>query len=58
MEITTGVERRRQWRDEEKLRIVAELDAPGVKFSAVARRMTSAGACSGNGEMRSGAAGW
>ena len=38
MEIITGVERRRQWRDEEKLRILAELDAPGVKFSAVARR--------------------
>src|SRR3712207_9428815 len=38
MEITTGVERRRQWRDEEKLRILAELDEPGVKFSAVARR--------------------
>src|SRR5215212_3899230 len=37
MEIITGVERRRQWRDEEKLRILAELDEPGVKFSAVAR---------------------
>ena len=37
MEIITGVERRRQWRDE-KLRILAELDEPGVKFSAVARR--------------------
>ena len=38
MEIITGVERRRQWRDEEKLRILAELDQPGVKFSEVARR--------------------
>ncbi|HEX8134533.1 MAG TPA: transposase, partial [Actinomycetes bacterium] len=38
MEIITGVERRRQWRNEEKLRILAELDEPGVKFSAVARR--------------------
>src|SRR3954463_3182993 len=38
MEIITGVERRRQWRDEEKLRILAELDEPGAKFSAVARR--------------------
>ena len=38
MEIITGVERRRQWRDEEKLRILAELDEPGVKVSAVARR--------------------
>jgi transposase len=38
MEIITGVERRRQWRDEEKLRILAELNQPGVKFSEVARR--------------------
>src|SRR4051794_41598226 len=38
MEIITGVERRRQWRDEEKLRILAELDQPGIKFSEVARR--------------------
>ncbi len=38
MEIITGVEQRRQWRDEEKLRILAELNQPGVKFSEVARR--------------------
>ena len=38
MEIIAGVERRRQWRDEEKLRILAELNEPGVKFSEVARR--------------------
>src|SRR3954466_5295074 len=38
MEIITGVERRRQWRDEEKLRILAELGQPGVKLSEVARR--------------------
>ncbi len=38
MEIITGVERRRRWRDEEKLRILAELDEPGVRFSDVARR--------------------
>ena len=38
MEIITGVERRRQWRDEEKLRILAELDEPGAKFGVVARR--------------------
>ena len=38
MESITGVERRRQWRDEEKLRILAELNQPGVKFSEVARR--------------------
>ena len=29
MEIITGVERRRRWRLEEKLRIVAELEQPG-----------------------------
>ena len=28
MEIITGVERRRRWRPEEKLRILAELDEP------------------------------
>ena len=38
MEIITGVERRRRWRDEEKLRIVAESDAPGVVIADVARR--------------------
>src|SRR4051794_32970266 len=38
MEIITGVERRRQWRGEEELRILAELNQPGVKFSEVARR--------------------
>src|SRR3954463_10355803 len=38
MEIITGVERRRQWQGEEKLRILAELNQPGVKFSEVARR--------------------
>ncbi|WP_206664661.1 transposase [Dankookia rubra] len=38
MEIITGVERRRQWRDEEKLQILAELNEPGVKFSEIARR--------------------
>jgi transposase len=38
MEIITGVERRRHWRPEEKLRILAELDEPGAKFADVARR--------------------
>jgi transposase len=38
MEIITGVERRCRWRDEEKLRILAELDEPGAKFNDVARR--------------------
>lgn len=38
MEIITGVERRRRWRPEDKYRILAELDEPGVKFVDVARR--------------------
>ena len=38
MEIITGVERRRRWRDEDKLRIVAEAQAPGAVFAEVARR--------------------
>ncbi len=38
MEIITGVERRRRWRGEEKLRILAELAEPGVRFNDVARR--------------------
>jgi transposase len=38
MEIITGVERRRRWRDEEKLRILAELEEPSARFNDVARR--------------------
>src|SRR3712207_6981846 len=38
METITGVERRRRWRDQEKLRILAELDEPGARFNDVARR--------------------
>lgn len=38
MEIITGVERRRRWRTEDKLRILAELSEPGAKFVDVARR--------------------
>ncbi len=38
MEIITGVERRRRWRCEEKLRIVAEVERPGASFAEVARR--------------------
>ena len=38
MEIITGVERRRRWRDEDKFRIVAEAEAPGAVLAAVARR--------------------
>ena len=38
MEIISGVERRRRWRVEEKLRIVAEAGEPGACFVEVARR--------------------
>ena len=38
MEIITGSERRRRWRLEEKLRIVAEVERPGASFADVARR--------------------
>ena len=38
MEIIIGADRRRRWRLEEKLRIVAETEQPGVSFAAVARR--------------------
>jgi transposase len=37
MEIITGVERRRRWRAEEKLRIVAECERPGACLASVAR---------------------
>jgi transposase len=37
-EIITGVKRRRNWRPEDKLRILAELNEPGAKFVDVARR--------------------
>jgi transposase-like protein len=38
MEIITGVERRRRWRDEDKLRVLAEAEQPGARMSEVARR--------------------
>jgi ferric-dicitrate binding protein FerR (iron transport regulator) len=38
MEIITGIERRRRWRVEDKLRIVAEAEQPGACFAEVARR--------------------
>jgi transposase len=38
MEIITGVERRRRWRVDEKLRIVAECEQPGACLAAVARQ--------------------
>ncbi len=38
LEIFTGVERRRRWSDEAKLRILAEADEPGARIGEVARR--------------------
>jgi len=38
MEIITGLERRRRWRLEDKLRIVAETEQAGSCFAEVARR--------------------
>ena len=38
MEIITGVERRRRWSLEEKLRIVAESERPGIGIAEIARR--------------------
>ena len=38
MEIITGVERRRRWSLEEKLRIVAETEQPGCGIAEIARR--------------------
>lgn len=38
MEVISGVERRRRWSDEAKLRILAEADQPGVRIGDVARR--------------------
>ena len=38
MEIITGIKRRRRWRDEDKVRIVAEAEQPDACFADVARR--------------------
>jgi transposase len=38
MEIVSGIERRRRWSDETKLRILAEADQPGARIGEVARR--------------------
>ena len=38
MEIITGVERRRRWSDEDKLRVIAESELPGACLAAIARR--------------------
>ena len=38
IEVFSGVERRRRWSDETKLRILAEADQPGARIGDVARR--------------------
>jgi len=38
IEVMSGVERRRRWSREAKLRILAETDQPGVRIGDVARR--------------------
>jgi transposase len=38
VEVFTGTGRRRAWTAEQKVRIIAESDAPGTNVSAVARR--------------------
>jgi transposase len=38
LEIVSGVERRRRWSDDAKLRILAEADEPGARIGEVARR--------------------
>jgi transposase len=38
MEILTGPERRRRWSVEEKARIIAEAQVPGVRVADIARR--------------------
>jgi len=38
LEIIRGIERRRRWSLPDKLRVVAEVEAPGAVFAAVARR--------------------
>ncbi|WP_451995112.1 IS66-like element accessory protein TnpA [Azospirillum argentinense] len=40
VEVITGLERRRQFSDEEKLRLVEEAFQPGVKATEVARRLS------------------
>jgi transposase len=49
-----GLERRRTWSDEDKLRILAEADAPEISIASVARRhdlcpqqLYPGGGCSG-----------
>ncbi|MBF5093856.1 transposase [Azospirillum sp. INR13] len=45
VEVITGLERRRQFSDEKKLRLVEEAFQPGVKATEVARRLGVESAC-------------
>jgi transposase len=38
MEVISGIERRRRWSEEVKLKILAEADQPGIRIGDVARR--------------------
>jgi len=38
VEVLSGVERRRQWSDDEKARIIEETLVPGARVAEVARR--------------------
>lgn len=57
MRAITGVERRRRWRLEDKLRIVAEAERPGAVISIVARRhdVSRALLCHWRNQVRCGA---
>lgn len=57
MQIISGVERRRRWRVEDKLRIVAEAERPGAVISIVARRhdVSRALLCQWRNQVRCGA---
>jgi transposase-like protein len=52
MEMISGVERHRRWRLEDKLRIVAEAEAPGAVFAFLRGAMRFRGVSSGNGARR------
>ena len=57
-EVLTGPERRRRWPDEEKLRILAEIESSGLSVAAVAggtifiRSRSTAGARSSGAPRR------
>lgn len=57
MQVISGVERRRRWRVEDKLRIVAEAERPGAVISIVARRhdVSRALLCHWRSQVRCGA---